>query len=83
MKQHLLSKICYSFELGPTVNSNSYTEMLRNLNARLQVCPTTSMPDVLLVHDKTRLHTSVCTTETITNFGQTVMLHPPYHLTAP
>jgi hypothetical protein len=67
----------------PTVNFKSYTEILRSLNARLRVCPTSSKPDVLLLHDKTRLHTSVCTTETITNFGQTVILHPPYCVTAP
>jgi len=39
--------------------------------------PLTKKSGVLLPHDNTRLHTTVCTTETIIHFEWTVFLHPP------
>jgi len=33
-----------------------------------------------LEHLATRTHTAVCTTGAITEFGWTVLQHPPYHL---
>lgn len=55
--------------VGQTVKSNSYTEPLRNPNARLGVGPTRNTLEALLLHNNTRLHISVCTTEVITSFG--------------
>jgi len=69
-----------SYLVGQTVNSNSYTEPLRNLNARLWVGPHKNTSEALLLHNNTRLHISVCTTEAITSFGYMVMLHSPYWL---
>jgi hypothetical protein len=43
-----------------------------------RVYPARKMAEVLLLHDSVRPHTNVCTTEAITKFGWTVLLHPPY-----
>jgi hypothetical protein len=37
----------------------------------------TCVTEVLLLHDSTRLLTSVCTTEAVRYFGRTVLLHVP------
>jgi hypothetical protein len=63
---------------GTTRNSNYYTKTVKCVNACLrQVCP------MLHLHDNARPHTGVHITETITNFEQKVLPHPPnsLHLT--
>jgi hypothetical protein len=68
-----------NFYLGAKLNSSCYPETLRSLNAHLcKICPTRKISELLLVHDNARLHASVHIIEAITNFGWTVLLHPPY-----
>jgi hypothetical protein len=54
------------------MNSDHYTETLRNLYASPWVHSTRNMPEMLLLHNNITLHTSVCTTEAITTCGWTV-----------
>jgi hypothetical protein len=67
-----------------TLNFNCYVEALISLNAcLLWVRPTRKIPEVLLLHNNTWLHRSVCITEAIIRLGWTVFLHPLYSLLAP
>jgi hypothetical protein len=58
----------------------SNTEMLTSINACLRVHPTRNMSDVLPLH--TRLHTSMCTTDTITDVRQILFLNCPFCILA-
>jgi uracil DNA glycosylase len=60
------------------MKSNCYTEPLRSMNAHLLRVRPTKMSEVFLVHGNFRSHSSMCITETITNFGWTVVSHSPY-----
>lgn len=60
------------------MNSDHCTETLRSLNAHFQVHPTRKVSEILLFHNNTRMYTSVCMTDVITNSGWTLLLHPSY-----
>lgn len=61
------------------LNSDQYAERLINVNAHCHwSCPIRKIHELLLVYDSAKPHTSVCTTEAITNSGYTVLLHPHY-----
>jgi hypothetical protein len=76
-------KRCHSFGLWPrgtTVNSDSCTETLRSLNPSVfRDCCTRKMSEMLLNHNSARPYTDVCIMEAISDFGQTVLPHPPYN----
>jgi hypothetical protein len=56
-----------------TLISNCYIDTLGSLNDSFcQVHPSRKMPEVLLLHDNARLHTTLCTTEAFINFEWTV-----------
>jgi len=62
------------------MNSNSFTETLRSLNARLfRDCFTRKMSEMLLNHNSARPYVIVCTMEAITDFGQIGLPHSPYN----
>jgi hypothetical protein len=64
---------------GTKVNSNHCTETVRILNAHFcRVHPTRKKSAVLLFHGNARPHTSLCTTEAITDSGRTLSSHLPY-----
>lgn len=76
------------------MNSTCYIATIRGLNAHIcQICPTRKTSDLLLLQYNAWLNASVYTTETITNFGWTMLpLHQPcsvdlipsdYHLYGP
>jgi histone-lysine N-methyltransferase SETMAR len=54
------------------VNPDHYTGMLRS------ICATRKVYDVLLSHDNTGPYTNKHTTEAITKFGWTLLLHVPH-----
>lgn len=61
------------------LNSDQCAERLINLNAHLHwVRLTRKIYELFLLYDSAKPHTIVCTTETITNSGYTVLLHPNY-----
>ncbi|GFR89886.1 histone-lysine N-methyltransferase SETMAR [Elysia marginata] len=64
---------------GETVNSVSYTDTLKRLQAKiLRVRPDMDIGDVLLLHDNARPHKSIRTRESIALFGWTFLPHPSY-----
>jgi hypothetical protein len=68
----------YFLPKGTTVNSDCYIGTLKSLNAHLQVCPTSKLSEVLLIHGNTGSYANVCTTEVIINFDWIVLPHPLY-----
>jgi len=65
--------LCNFLPRGTKVNSNHHTETLRSLNVHLcRVHPTRKMSSVLLYYGNARPHTSLCTTEAITDSGWTL-----------
>jgi len=62
------------------VNSNSFTETLRSLNAHVfQDCFTRKMSEMLLNHNSARPYMIVCTMKAIADLGQIVLPHSPYN----
>jgi len=61
-----------------TMNSDPYSKTLRNPNAGLRRRRATKKKSLFPLHDSPELHTSVRTTESITNYGKTMIPHPPY-----
>ena len=71
--------LVYLVPMRTALNSDCCVEALRSLNARLLcVHPTGKMSDMLLLHDNTRLPTSLHITEAISKFGWTVLFLPLY-----
>jgi hypothetical protein len=74
---------CELLPWGTVVNSESYIESLRSLNACLHwVCPARKMSEVFLFHDNAWLPKIVCTPETIMKVLSVVLAHPLYTLTS-
>ncbi|GFR64144.1 transposase [Elysia marginata] len=64
---------------GETVNSDSYVETLKRLQARiLRVRPDMEIGNVLLLHHNAQPHTSIRTRETIDSFGWSTLQHLSY-----
>lgn len=63
-----------------TVNSEVHIKTQTELKGCMQnPCPNRDMSKVLILRN-THLHTSLCTTEAISSFGWTVLLHPAYSI---
>jgi len=66
---------------GVVMEEQYYTKIVTSLNVHLHWnCLTRKVSKMLVLCYNTRPHTSVCTTDTITNYGLTVLPHLPFSL---